>query len=749
MPHHEPSDFGSKGTPTVSVRAIRGSLFLPMKHSPQAIASFVTAAGYLLVTSLIAGQPPHSGAEPVIRPLSQLGTLPSPEAAMEAAPYQVSPTGDGHHHAANPTQAMEARFSAMGLQLASAGRNERWKSSLHLTRWGYGETLEPVADAEVASAGNRIEYRRGKQLTEWYLNSPRGLEQGFTVHAPPAPPASLDPPCLSLVMEVAGDLLPSQVTMDAIVFSDESGARRLRYDGLKCWDALGRVLTSRMRVEGSQIVLAVDDRAAAYPVTIDPLFTTETEIAAEDAEADRAFGQAIAISGDTVIVGAHRDDEVDVDAGAAYVFVRSGGSWVQQQKLLASDAAANDQFGGAVAISGDTAIVGAYLGNAAYVFLREGGVWTEQQKFSGSAVFGFSVALQGDTAAVGAYVGEAVRVFTRSGTTWSEQQVITSSDQPPGQRFGYSVALDGDTLMVGAPDDNDVASRAGAVYVYVTDGTTWTEQQKLTASDGSLDAELGQVIALRGNDAVIGAPLPAPDFEGAAYFFTRDGTVWTEQQKLTHPEPFVGDVFGRRVALDGDTLLVCCHLDDDAGQDSGSVFVYTRTDGVWSEEQKLVATDGEADDAFGFAVALDLPIAAVTSLRGDEGVADSGSLYLYELDVDTVPPVIETVTPSQAVITSISHTLVPISVVVAATDDSGGAVTSRIVSITSNEAVDGPGSGNTSPDWEITGALTADIRAERSGTGNGRIYTIIVESLDQAGNPSQALTTVTVPKGSK
>jgi hypothetical protein len=212
--------------------------------------------------------------------------------------------------------------------------------------------------------------------------------------------------------------------------------------------------------------------------------------------------------------------------GAAYVFTRSGSTWTQQAKLTASDAAASDSFGFSVAIAGSTAAVGAVGSNhtgAAYVFTRSGSTWTQQAKLTASGgiagdEFGYSVALSGSTAVVGAINNNAgtgaAYVFTRSGSTWTQQAKLTASDGAASDFFGYSVAIVTTTAVVGAPDNLGT----GAAYIFTGSGSTWTQQAKLTVSGSPANDFFGQSVSLSGTTAVVGA-YGRKTFTGAAYVF--------------------------------------------------------------------------------------------------------------------------------------------------------------------------------------------------------------------------------------
>jgi FG-GAP repeat/Thrombospondin type 3 repeat len=388
----------------------------------------------------------------------------------------------------------------------------------------------------------------------------------------------------------------------------------------------------------------------------------EQKLTASDGGAGDSFGISVAIDGDTMVVGADTDDVgTNGDQGSAYVFVRSGGVWVQQLKLTAGDGASSDHFGVSVAISGDTLIVGAYLDDvgtnqnqgSAYVFVRSDGVWVQQQKLTASDGasgdgFGGSVALDGDTLVVGTYGDDigtngnqgSAYVFVRSGGVWSQQQKLTAIDGSMGDQFGFSVALSGDTLVAGAYFD-EVSGNVdqGSTYMFVRSGGVWSQQQKLTASDGSQGDQFGFSVALGGDTLVVGANRDddgaSPD-QGSAYVFVRSDGVWSQQQKLTASDRSGGDQFGVSVALDGDTLAVGAEIDTvSVNLNKGSAYVVVRNGGVWSERQKLTASDGAAFDKFGVSVAIG-PDLLVSGAAGDDVGTNpnQGSAYAFALDSD-------------------------------------------------------------------------------------------------------------------
>ena len=333
-------------------------------------------------------------------------------------------------------------------------------------------------------------------------------------------------------------------------------------------------------------------------------WTQQQKLTASDPGADDSFGVSVALDGDTALIGA--DDEMTGDStGAAYIFTRTGTTWTEQQKLIPSDGAASDVFGcfQAVSLDGDTALIGAWLDDdngldsgSAYIFTCSGTTWTQQAKLlasDGAAgdLFSHSVSLDGDTALIGRWADGndpddpgAAYVFTRTGTSWTQQAKLVGSDSAPGDSFGGSGSLDGDTAIVGAPNDDEIGLYSGSAFVFTRTGSTWTEQAKLHGSDEDAYDWFGCVISLEGDTAFIGA---ADDEElgagsGSAYVFTRTGTTWTEQQYLLASDGKPNDNFGWPVYLDGDTAFIAAWYDITSGPNSGTVYVFTKTNLTFS-----------------------------------------------------------------------------------------------------------------------------------------------------------------------
>lgn len=381
---------------------------------------------------------------------------------------------------------------------------------------------------------------------------------------------------------------------------------------------------------------------------------------AHDGAANADYGWAVAASDGAKVVGA-RARKVGTKArqGAVYVYAKAGNGWVEPQMLIASDGEAGDEFGTAVAVSGETLVVGApnhKVGNnarqgAAYVFTRVDGVWTFQQKLTANDgavndAFGASVGVSGDTVVAGAFSDDnetkgdqgSAYVFTRTNGVWSFQQKLTANDGAANDQFGAAVAINGDTVLAGALlDDIGNVQDAGSAYFFTRTGTVWTQQQRLSGSNGpgTMSGDLfGAAVALHGDTALIGAPFYDVNGvvnQGMAMVFVRTAGGWAFQKALTANDGLTEDQFGNAVALNGDTALIGAHFDDVGGvSDQGSTYLFTRTGTNWTQRQFFKARDGAARELFGQAVALsdETPIVGAPHTKIANNAAQ-GALYVY------------------------------------------------------------------------------------------------------------------------
>jgi hypothetical protein len=536
--------------------------------------------------------------------------------------------------------------------LAPSGRLTVGDLSIRTIAFGNGS--EAIATARPSSALGKDELGYSKLtfsrpgISEWYVNEAEGLHHWFQVDK------KVGEGNLWVKLATSG-AKGAQVSENKIDFATSQG--NLSYAGLKVWDATGKQLPASMQLRGSELVIGIEDAEAKYPVTIDPTWTEEAILSASDKSQGANFGYSVSVSGDTAIVGATGADPGAVsNAGAAYVFTRSGSTWSQQAILSASDKSAGAQFGYSVSVSGDTAIVSAstatsggltYAGQA-YVFTRSGSNWSQQAILSASdksanANFGYSVSVSGDTVVVGATGADpgavsnagAAYVFTRSGSTWSQQAILSASDKSQYAYFGESLSVSGDTAVIGASSASSGGVQyAGQAYVFTRSGSNWSQQAILSASDKSIEAYFGNSVSVSGDTAIVGAYYASSggvEYAGQAYVFTRNGSTWSQQAILSASDKATYSYFGYSVSVSGDTAVIgAINADPGAVTSAGAAYVFTRSGSTWSEQAILSASDKSASAYFGWSVSMSGDTAIVGAVYADPGaVRNAGQAYVY------------------------------------------------------------------------------------------------------------------------
>jgi hypothetical protein len=567
--------------------------------------------------------------------------------------------------ASSPAARLRSSFTSSGASISSGHA----KLGLRLEGIGFGSTLAPVRFRAPTAHGNRVAYAAAG-LTQWYVNGPLGLEQGFTVARAPAHQRAGAP--LTLAVGLSGNIEASLGPNAGSIILTRDGRRALRYANLSATDARGRVLHSWLSLQGRRMLLHVDAAGARYPLRIDPLLQGEALLGTAP---DEDFGASVALSaeGNTALVSAPLDE--GAYNGAVFVFVRSGNTWTQQGPKLTGPR--EGFFGESVALSGNgnTALISDQTdqgpeASRVYVFTRSGSTWTRSAKLTSAVdeiTFGSAIAISenGDTALVGEESYEfkgAAYVFTRSGELWSEEARLTGSGEVGQSLFGSSVALsaDGKTALIGGDCDGDESPAftcTGAAWAFART-SKWTQQGgKLTGTGQSSEAEFGSSVALseNGNTALIAGEdnegevgKPAP---GGAWVFTRSGESWSQQAKLTGGgEAGQGD-FGTAVALsaNGNTALIGGPTDNNG---RGAVWQFARSGSTWSQDGEKL-TDSALSDVPYFGYALALTPNGDTALIGAPFTYSSeteGAAVLY-----AVPPVVSTA--SAAEITTSTATL--------------------------------------------------------------------------------------------
>lgn len=400
----------------------------------------------------------------------------------------------------------------------------------------------------------------------------------------------------------------------------------------------GQGTTARLSLLAAGACLAI--ATGAQPIELE-LISQQEKLDSPVQTAGAYFGASLAISGDTCVVGG-----LGVrPGGAAFVYVREGSEWILQAELISDDYDTNDSFGASVAIEGDVLAIGAPADDekaagagAVYVFTRVGTNWTQRAKLMAADAaindgLGQAVALRGSTIAAGApYKNSfrgAVYVFVGDGATWTQESKITEGTVRQGEYFGERLTMDGDTIAVGVyrHDLSTTKTYAGAVYVYARNGSIWSFQQKLTPDDVADQDVFGRWLHMQGNTIVASSPWDDDqgNNSGSVFVFVRNGTVWNQQSKLTAPDPAAGDEFGRGIAIEGNMLVAGAFNDDDQGDNAGSAYVYARTGTGWRYVKKIYSGDPAPSDYFG----QDIAISGQTVLLGANSKDGWGAAYLF------------------------------------------------------------------------------------------------------------------------
>lgn len=527
----------------------------------------------------------------------------------------------------NPQHQMKAEFKREGVSLKIRDS----EIDMELISFGRGDKLNKILPVNPQIDGVKLSYQH-EQVKHWFINSPMGLEQGFTVNKKLKGEGEL---AVKLKFD---SLLRAQLKKQQLQFVNHHGKTKLNYGQLVAFDSRGKSLVSRMQLASNELTITVDDEAAVYPIIIDPMFSAETFLTASDG---LTLGYSVSISGDTLVVG--RSTTL---TGSVYVYQRNFGgknNWGEVAKLTANDGANQDHFGSSVAISGNTIVVGAYgrddsgLSSSGAVYIYEyiasSDQWTFSKKLNqfkpeANDNFGWSVAIDKDTVVVGAQLDEEVikdagtaRIFMRNegGTgNWGELPVIlVSDDAASSDFFGRAVAISGDTIIVGK---GLAAGGTVAVFDRAKGGANaWGQVQSLASQGGYF----GTSLAIDKNTLVVGS-----SSTNTAYVYSRPaaGESWTEGAKLSASDSVAGDFFGWSVDVDGDTVAVGAVF----GADSGSTYLFHRNSGGadnWGEVKKLLPSKSAAGDLYGQSV-------AISGNQMVVGTQNSDIAFLYQASVD-------------------------------------------------------------------------------------------------------------------
>ena len=610
------------------------------------IAPILSTMSLVLTLTLCAGAINQPGSAPVTNlPVAAQASI-SASLGRDASQYHARAVAGGFQ-TTTLSQHLDTRFTAQGAEISS-GR-VHW--SMGLQGYGYGMAVKPLQAVMPEANLNRVEYRRGS-LTEWYVNGPMGLEQGFTLSDPPAQNQGQP---LTLVVGLQGDLTASvDKHGTGLTLNDANGHARLRYTGLRVTDAASKELRSWVEVRSNQMFLRVEDAGARYPVVIDPLVQL-AELTASDGVAGDEFGISVSLSGNTAVVGA-QDATIGGNSqqGAAYIFIEPAGGWTTTAnftaKLTASDGLAGDNFGSATAISGNTVVIGACSQSGvcnngpgkAYVFVKPPSGWVTTTKFKAELTasdgvatdgFGGTLGISGNTVVVGSPQSNGTTatgpgkayVFVKPTSGWanvSETAELNASGAQTGDGAAeVSVANNGAIVFVGAPGTT-VGTKAGqgAAYIFLRPASGWKTtskfKAKLIASNGAAgDAfgfcQAGSVcISSDGKTIVAGAPQLSGG-TGKAYVFVEPAAGWASTSaytaQLTASNGEIGDLFGWSISVssNGGTAAIGALGVNSA---TGAVYVFAKPSSGWRTtshfNSELIPSDGVSGDVFGFSSSL-------------------------------------------------------------------------------------------------------------------------------------------------
>ena len=592
-------------------------------------------------------------------------------AQLEAVRYAARPVGLERDAFAvdNPAQGLSARFDREGVRIWTRESHADHALGLRTVAWGRGAALADLPAVAPALGEDGVEFRRA-DVIEWYRNDRRGLEQGWTLLE--RPQGDADP--VQIVVAIAGYEAQSAPTGGLALRS--AAGEELAYGAPIAWDAHGRDLPVALELDDkARVVIAVDDSDAVYPLTVDPVISNEqAKLDNPDAGFADHFGSAVAIDGNTVVVGAKQDDNAAImgdgtNAGYAYVFQGSGSSWNLIATLSPSDAGGYEEFGTSVDVDGNLIVVGAPRKNAtgaanagaAYVFSRNQNgtnMWGEVAKLAVASPatgdrFGTDVAVAGTTVLVGAPQRDnmaadsgSVFVFDENGGMWSLTTEIVNPADAASDLFGTAVALSGSTAVVGAPGHNEAGAGSGVAYLFgqnVGGADAWGNSGTLIGSNSASGDAFGSSVDIDGSNIVVGAPTADRNMRsntGAAYVFI--GAALTENELIpSDPDDLNnGDDFGFSVAISGTTALVGARAEDEGGGTSGAAYAFTAADG-WAQGAKFKPADSADLDEFGYAMGLDGSTAVVGALKGDadmQMVNDAGAAYIFTLQQTAATP---------------------------------------------------------------------------------------------------------------
>ncbi|MGV6814287.1 MAG: FG-GAP repeat protein [Phycisphaerales bacterium] len=397
-------------------------------------------------------------------------------------------------------------------------------------------------------------------------------------------------------------------------------------------------------------------------VVAQPCVPVEAQImVADDGGVGDGYGWAVAIDGDWAVVGASKDDARGTDSGSVYVLKYDGLRWDEFVRIVPSTVWSNDDFGDTVAISGDTIVVGTpgddesgSGAGAAYVFAFDGTAWVQQAMLTPTGPadgdhFGSTVGIDGDRIVIGAMLDDdggsnagKAYIYRRDSSAWSLETTLMPSDIAEFDRFGKDVAISGDRVLISCDGDDDLGDSSGSAYVFTRNGNVWTQSAKLVASDGDEFDQFGERLDIDGNTLIVGARYDDAmgTWSGSAYVFEHDGSGWEEVVKLNAFDAVGSQFFGQDVAVDAGRILIGAWGEHDPFNEfnAGTAYAYSRVGGAWQFDRKIIASDQAGWDFFGYCLDISGDQAIIGADGNDDfwwGV-DAGSAYMLDMNCQQI-----------------------------------------------------------------------------------------------------------------
>jgi hypothetical protein len=610
-----------------------------MKHN-----SFSQTVGRSLAIVVAAGMFAGVASAENANAVYSLSSLPAAaQSSISSAIGRDDPAYRAHQqaeavHTENAMNKFTADFTSAGMDVAGGSAHLH----IRLAGYGYGDALNPVADVAPLASSNRVEYHRG-WLTEWYVNGPVGLEQGFTISK--APGKAKGQP-LTIALTLAGDLTAVVDSERELKLRDRAGKTDLRYTGLSARDASGKDLPARLEMCGERLLLRVNDDGARYPLVIDP-WVQLAKLTSSDGEGNDAFGDSVAIDGDTVVVGISA-----YGRNAAYVFVKPASGWknmTQTAELTPFRPQTGEFFGAFVAVSGNTIVVSApdFEGiqktedGMVYVFQKPAKGWRNMNETAqltlpstaNGSRLGWPVVISRNTVVAGAPLqGGVAEVFVRPKNGWRSTSNPNATLQPPSntQFCTFCLAATANTVVIGTESEGS----GGAAYVFVKPASGWRNTANPTATlvasnpSGGLGYSVG--IDSTGDTIVAGAP-GNNNNAGAVYVFVKPSGGWVSETQTAELTAHNSFGMGLAVSTDGTTVVTGSpNATVGVNQSQGLAYVFVKPASGWKNTAKpnvkVTASDGAQGDQFGTSVALSNGEIVVGAPFANQG---EGAAYVF------------------------------------------------------------------------------------------------------------------------